>query len=292
MKTYKDLLLEKSNSNIMNLATKANKTEELRELLNKKHKITSDIPYITTTSPAGFAKKYNQLLAKYRSDFKVLFNDVPKGVGPGEVLLSYLSKKLTIGGGSATYDVNLGSNQIEVKACNISRESYAYNFKLGIKSTVALQAAIKEIRTLYSIAKYFIPEIDNSETIKKVEKGEMTSLRKYLTSFDTNIAKGLEKVDVTISKNLDIKYKDIPIGTLSDKDIVKDLKAIAKFGATKLKSWNEIETELAQKLESYKMKYFMFNKKNQEVFYKPSFSGAKINAITSNTLKVMVPVSK
>jgi hypothetical protein len=289
MLSYLDYITEASSSKILQLATTPGKTEELRDVINAKYKIKKQIPYIESKNPNGFIVEYNQLLKKYKKEFTLIFNEVPKGVGPGEVLLSYLSKNVTIGGGSATYDVTLARHKVEVKAVNIG-SGFAYNFRLGVDTRPILQNAITQLKNLFNVAKYYIPAIDNAESVKKIERGEMTTLKKHLKTFDVNQAKGTEEVDIKILRNQDIMFQGTKIGNLKDSGALEQLKTMATTNYTKIKSYDEIEKELAKNMEAHKMSYFFFDIKKLELHFKERLNGAKIDAITSGTLKVKIPI--
>ena len=294
MKKFNEFITEKartnSSSDVLTLAADKSKTEELRELINAKHKITKDVGKISATTPEKFVTEFNKALTKNKAIFTKIFNDVPKGVGPGEVLLAYLSDNVTIGGGRSNFDVELGTHKIEVKAPKVDKNLFAYNFRLGVDSRGALINTLKEIKALYKVAKFYIDEINNDEMLSKIDRGEMTSLKKHLKGFDPSVAAGYEKLDINVFKNQKVIFQGKTIGKLTDKDILSKLKTLATTEYTKIKGYDEIETGLEAKLSSHKMKYFFFNIDTLELYYKPKLSGSVIDTITGGSIKVRVPL--
>jgi hypothetical protein len=295
MKNFKEFIEEarsvsKSSSNIIALASDVDTTDELRSVINEKYKITKDIPKIKGTNPVKFAKDFNKLLLKYTYEFDKIFNDVPTGVGQGEVLLSYLSDEITIGGGSSNFDVLLGSNKIEVKGVSVDKLNFGYNFRLGVDSRGVLISALKDLKSLYKVAKFYIPEIDNAEILSKIDRGELTSLKKHLKKFNPSKAAGFEKLDITVFKNQEVWFKGSKIGSLSDAKLTSNLKTLASTEYTKILSYNEIEQNLSKNLADHNMKYYFFNKHTIQLHYKERLSGTVIDTITGGSIKVRVPL--
>jgi hypothetical protein len=78
----------------------------------------------------------NKLIAQLKTEdsrmFSKLHNYSLKGVGPGEATLFFLINNARLGGGSsAKVDLVVGSEKYEVKAVQVSRDNFAYDFKLG-----------------------------------------------------------------------------------------------------------------------------------------------------------------
>jgi len=95
--------------------------------------------------------KLNLLISKLKeinsSKFLNLHNYNLKGIGPGEVTLYFLLNNAKLGGGaSAGVDLMVGSQAYEIKAIKLSRDGYAYDFKLG--GTVPLADIITDLYTL------------------------------------------------------------------------------------------------------------------------------------------------
>jgi hypothetical protein len=289
MKTFKKFISEArsgSSNTVLALASDNDGTDELRKIVNAQLKIRVKIPKISARTPASFVSKYNKLLSQNKSDFKKIFDLVPTGVGPGEVLLSYLSNAITIGGGSSNYDVQMGNNKIEVKATKIDTNGYAYNFRLGVDSRPALSAAIKDLKDLYNSAKYHISEIDNEETLAKIDRGEMTSLKKHLKLFNPSVATDWEKLPLSIFKNKEIYFNGEKIGSLTERNILKKINELVLTGTKKIKSFDIIEKELSDKLSSHAMQYFFFNIDTKELYYSPEFPTSVIDTITGGSVKV------
>ena len=289
MKSFKKFIWEArsgSSNAVLALASDNDGTDELRKIINKQLKIRTQIPKISARTPASFVNKYNKLLSQNKAVFKKIFDLVPAGVGPGEVLLSYLSNAITIGGGSSNYDVQMGNNKIEVKATKIDTNGYAYNFRLGVDSRPALSAAIKDLKDLYNSAKYHIAEIDNEETLAKIDRGEMTSLKKHLKAFDPAVATEWEKLPLSIFKNKEIYFNGEKIGSLTERNILKKINELVLTGTKKIKSFDIIEKELSDKLSSHAMQYFFFNIDTKELYYSPQFPVSVIDTITGGSIKV------
>jgi len=281
-------------ANIQNLV-KFGENKKYKEQLRKDAaiiaKLSDPLPLMSAKTVKGFVTEYNKLLKKHKADFKKVFDTVPKGVGPGEILLACLHPELTINGGSGSFDVNFGKNEIEVKAVNINK-GIASNFRLGVESKPPILKALTDIRQLYNVVKNFVPEIDTQQWQQKVDKGEMTALRKYLQDFDMKKAEGIQQLDVSIHKNLDVKFNKEVIGKISDDGMQEKLSEMATTKYKKIKSYQDIEKELANNLASHKMKYFFFNIKTCELYYKEELSGTFIESITGGIIKVKCDLTK
>lgn len=81
--------------------------------------------------------KLNNAIAKLKSydrdGYNKLHKYTVKGIGPGEIMLYYLTNTGYLGGGqSAGVDLIVGSKQYEIKAVDITGDGkYAFNFKTG-----------------------------------------------------------------------------------------------------------------------------------------------------------------
>jgi hypothetical protein len=268
---------------ILKLANNVEEFSNFHLYLKKEYKL--EPIQIKATTIKEFVKNYNLALKSNFAMFKKLSEIVPKGVGHGEILLSSLHPKLTINGGSESYDVNFMGDKFEVKGVNINN-GVASNFRLGVESKPAILNALSEIRDLYHLVKIYVPEIDTPAWKIKVDKGEMTALRKFLSNFDLTIAEGLEKLNVSIHKNLDVKHNGVTIGSLLDNDIIKKLKILAVSDYKKIKSYNEIEQELAKELANHDMKYLFLDIKTLKLYYKERLSDTFIESITGGIIKV------
>jgi hypothetical protein len=296
MNTFLDFLIEasktkarsKSSNNYLSLASNTSTTDELRNLVDTNLTIKKTIPKISKKNPGTFVKEYNRLLknSKHAKDIKTIFDIVPKGVGPGEILLSYLSDNIAIGGGTSNFDIKMGNHNIEVKATKVDTEGWAYNFRLGVDSRAALSAAIKDLKDLYNSAKYHISEINNDDVLNKIDRGEMTSLKKYLKPFNPSVATNWEKLPLSIFKNGDIYFKGEKIGDVSSKKVLSVIKELLLTQTKKIKSFVQIEADLSDKLSMHKLEYFFFDIDTKELYYKSSFPKSVIDTITGGSIKV------
>lgn len=92
--------------------------------------------------------KLNQLIADLKRSnndkFQYIHNYNLKGIGPGEVTLYFLLDNAHLGGGtSAGVDLMVGSKAYEIKGVKVTRDRFAYDFKLG--GTVPLSDIINDL---------------------------------------------------------------------------------------------------------------------------------------------------
>lgn len=123
--------------------------QEIQYLITKHFFPKFDLSKTASTFNEGAVNSViNALKSADSAKFKTLLAWTPKGVGPGEVLLYYAVDDVQLGGGSsAGVDIVSGSTGYEVKACDLSKEGYFQNFRLGgtanISGSMKAAAAIK-----------------------------------------------------------------------------------------------------------------------------------------------------
>lgn len=258
-----------------------------------------------------------------KKDIGTLFGIKKVGIGSGEIMMAYLVKNLIIGGGSADVDLNLfdmkaaekGSfkliDKAELKEAFLSGDGFLYGWRTGTKHRGAITVAMREFENLYNAVKTSIPEL-NPETPegKKAQtnafKGEYADVVRAVrdlhpievgpkVSFDLEITPE-DDINVYIQGNL--------IGEIKDSKTMDVVKSILKRDSKPLKSFKDIESDLANAFGNIKGKFVFIqtsgsnketgkgNKNVRGVFYKDNLPGnseeLKINAITQNMIKVMV----
>jgi len=290
MGNFKDFLNE-AKGDMVSLATNKSKdtamTDELRSLVQEKFNIKEMPPKINSNNPISFVNEYTKLLSSHGAAMRTIF-DFNKNIGRGELLLACLSDDIIIGGTSQTYDVDFGKYKIEVKEVNFQSNAMN-NFRLGKESKAAMKVALDKIKYLFSISKYFYPELNTDEFNDKVAEGqELTKLIKFLRNVDVNVLKGQEIVDININKKGRIYFQGNEFARITDTDISDKLKELISIGTKKIDSFEEIEAELVNKLASKNLGYFFFKTGSADLVYKQSLEGSSIDTITQGGIKLKV----
>lgn len=113
----------------------------------------------------------NDLKKENAQGFLNLFKYKVGGVGPGEVMLYFLVNDLVIGGmSSAGADVISGGTTYEVKAVQVNREGYAYDFKMGGTFPDKVLPIIQELAEL--------AEKNGIKKSKEINKTDVDELKK------------------------------------------------------------------------------------------------------------------
>lgn len=277
-------------SQILEMSINRKRLPELRKVVNERSNIKRNIPFINTTNPLEFVEKYNILLKDFSDEFRNIFNIVPVGVGPGEILFSYLCPNLNINGGSSTYDIDLGTNKLEMKGIRIDSHGFAYHFRLGAENTILLNKAWEDIKKIYYAVKIFDKELSSEEVEKNLQRGnfgssKINALRKYSKKDLENYG----NISFNIMKNYDFIIDNKISGNLKDKDFKKNLKKYIDNNIKCVKTLEEINNELEKKLKSKPIPYFFVDTKKLNLYYKKRLSGAVIMDYYK-TLNIKVPL--
>lgn len=271
-------------------------TDKLRELVIGKFDLKNPPPKLSAKNIPDFVKGYNKLLKKYPSEMKTLFDIVPKGTGRAEVMLAFIHDELSIGGGSQNYDVDFFNEKIEVKEVVLSRPRgskavYGGNFRLGVDSTHLLKRAYEELVELYSVARHYIPSIDNDSFAENVyKKGGIAlgELRNWKIPDNLEV----EEIDLNIKKSGYITHNSEIIGNLKDKGILRSILSLFN-SPKKVKSFGEIERTLEAGLAAHDMQYFFFGnlKSGIPLYYKKRIDSIRIEAATGHKVKFQVKLA-
>jgi len=295
---FRDVLEGKVNvkrlneSNVMSMAESqgAEATDALRKHVNEKLGIKADIPKIKTNNFSAFASQYNSLYNQFKKEFISIFNYEVKGIGRGEILLSYLADNISINGGKGDYDVNFGNTKMEVKEV-ATTATYFKNFRLGVLSREYLQKAYNDIKYLYGVAKYHIPEINTAAFEAKVAKGELTTLIKPLKDFVPTNLGDVQRIAVEITKTGKLFFEGREVGNIKNAQAI--ITDILDKETHKFKSFNMIETELRNNLNKKTMPYIFFGdnkgKETAMLFYRKDLGDLEIDTITQGNVKVKIP---
>ena len=124
--------------------------------------------------------KLNILINELRlsNNFNFLHNYNLKGFGPGEITLYFLINTSYLGGGSsAGIDMFVEDKKYEIKAVSITKDGFAYNFKLG--GNVPLSSTIL---SLINLTNYFKLEGNKTEikssVLSKLKELDSSSFKK------------------------------------------------------------------------------------------------------------------
>jgi len=272
---------------------------------------------------SSMQKVWSKMKKASKKDIGTLFGIKKVGIGSGEIMMAYLVKNLIIGGGSADVDLNLfdmkaaekgnfkPTDKAELKESFLSGEGFLYGWRTGTKHRGVITIAMEQLKALYLSIRSSIPEL-NPETPagKKAEsdafKGEYADVVRAIrdlhpievgpkVSFDLEITPE-EDINVYIQGNL--------IGEIKDSKTMDAVKSILKRDSKPLKSFKDIESDLAKGFGNIKGKFVFIqtsasnketgkgNKNVRGIFYKENLPGnseeLKINAVTQNMIKVMV----
>lgn len=278
---------------ILKLATDKSKnaqsTDELREKVASYFKIKTMPPKIKTTNVTKFVTEYNKLLkdSSYNKAMVEIFN-FREDVGRGELLLACLADTIAIGGTSQPYDVDFGRDKIEVKEVNFNSQ-YMNNFRLGKESKASMKKALDDIKYLFSVAKYFYPDLNTTEFNDKMAEGqELTKIIKFLKEVDTKTLVGQEEVEIFLNKKGRVYFQGNEIGRLDDPNILNSLRALTG-SARDLKKFSQIESELVKAISGKSIQYYFFEAKVGTLHYKKNLAGSTIDTITQGGIKFRVP---
>jgi hypothetical protein len=186
--------------------------------------------------------KLNSSLDKMYSlntlSFMELLDYIPKGMGPGEVLLYFILDNAHLGGGnSAGIDIIDNGTEYEIKAVNRKKDGTLYNFKLG--GTVRIAKILDSILNLKD-------ELLNFD--KTIKEGETTGINNdHLKGFESK--KFLKHI-----KNINIKGWD---------DLLKEFQDVAYNGYFKNHPIIFVGSKKANKKETGRIFSILNVKQNQ-----------------------------
>jgi len=268
---------------------------------------------------AGMQQVY-KALSKDIKAANLLFEIKKTGIGGGEILMAYIVENMIIGGGSADIDLNLFDmasaqkgkfsliDSAELKEASMTKDGFLKDWRTGAKHRNVINRALEELKRLYSALVHVVPELDPStqygkDAERKARMGEWTQVVNMIKDIDP-IEINNVKLEVTLQKSADgnivVSRMGQVIGNINDSKTIKTLDSLLQDSSNmKLKSYNEIERELAAGFGSISEKFVFFvtrgatgKKAIQSVHYKANLPNnsdeLKIYHITQNTIKVKV----
>jgi hypothetical protein len=230
-----------------------------------------------------------------------------QGIGRGEIMMAYLIKNCTIGGGSQNYDLTLfdesGNNildKAEMKQARLNGKGYLYGWRTAANHREFIDIARNDLNFLYDSLKNVMPELAEAEVQSKMARGEGSQFIKIVRDIDPVVIQTPLTFDI---KELDgeliiSKVGGKPIGALGDKEILRDIRTLLSGqNTTIIKSYKTIEAELIKGMSSVDEKFVFINTlgKNHKFgefhFYErlPGKPGQMlIDAFTAGTVKVKI----
>ena len=230
-----------------------------------------------------------------------------QGIGRGEIMMAYLIKNCTIGGGSQNYDLTLfdesGNNildKAEMKQARLNGKGYLYGWRTAANHREFIDIARNDLNFLYDSLKNVMPELAEAEVQSKMARGEGSQFIKIVRDIDPVVIQTPLTFDI---KELDgeliiSKVGGKPIGVLGDKEILRDIRTLLSGqNTTIIKSYKTIEAELIKGMSSVDEKFVFINtigtnhKYGDIHFYEklPGKPGQMlIDAFTAGTVKVKI----
>lgn len=230
-----------------------------------------------------------------------------QGIGRGEIMMAYLIKNCTIGGGSQNYDLTLfdeSGNSIldkaEMKQARLNGKGYLYGWRTAANHRQFIDQARNDLNFLYDSLKNVMPDLAEPEVQSKMARGEGSQFIKIVRDIDPVVIQTPLTFDI---KELDgeliiSKVGGKAIGVLGDKEILRDIRTLlGGQNTTIIKSYKTIEAELIKGMSSVDEKFVFINTigKNHKYgdihFYErlPGKPGQMlIDAFTGGTVKVKI----
>lgn len=263
-------------------------------------------------------KKVFQYLNKKSKFMNLLFKQKIQGIGAGEIMLAYIVENLTVGGGSATVDLNLfddnGSvfDECELKEAKLTGAGFLEGWQLGANHAKLSIKTIDDFKALYNEVKFSIPELDpKTDSGKELEDG-FTSGEwgtapngkrfKHLSAIkEIPVGQDREfKLGPGPNGEITVKYNEVLLGNLSDSKTVDKIKSALNAKAkAKVKTFDQIHTELIKSMGGIKEKFLFISTKGpsggktiQKFHFKKNLPGTtdklQLHSITLNKCKFRV----
>jgi len=143
----------------------------------------------------------NKMYGLNTLSFIELLDYIPKGMGPGEVLLYFILDNAHLGGGnSAGVDIVDNGVEYEIKAVNRKKDGTLYNFKLG--GTVRIAKILDAILNLKD-------ELLNFD--KTIKEGETTGINNdHLEGFKSKkFLKHIKNIKMAGWEELKLQFQDV-----------------------------------------------------------------------------------
>ena len=274
---------------------------------------------IDAINESTMQKVYN-LLNKNSAAANLLFEVKKTGIGGGEIMMAYIVENLIIGGGSADVDLKLFDikaaekgnvkliDEAELKEVSLTKDGFLKDWRTGAKHRNVINKALDELKKLYAALVDVVPELNPStdygkEAERKARMGEWTQVVNVIKDIEPVVINNA-KLNVQLKKSVDggmsVYYQGELLGDILDSKVIKKLESIAgDSNSVKVKSYNEIESDLAKDFGNIKEKFVFIRttgstgkKKVGGIYYKGNLPGnsdeLKIYHITQNTIKVKV----
>ena len=127
---------------------------------------------------ASSFKTVYSYLKKNKKAMNELFKQKIQGIGAGEIMLAYIVENLTVGGGSATVDLNLFNDngtvfdECELKEAKLTGAGFLEGWQLGANHAKLSIKTIDDFKALYNEVKFQIPALDpNTDSGKELADG-------------------------------------------------------------------------------------------------------------------------
>lgn len=279
---------------------------------------------INKIDDSSMQKVWSKMNKAGKKEVGALFGIKKVGIGSGEIMMAYLVKNMIIGGGSADVDLNLfdmkaaekGSfkliDKAELKEASLTTDGYLKDWRTGTKHRGVIANAVNDLRTLYLSIRSTIPAIDpTTQEGKAAEKmamgkGEWAQVLRAIKDLDP-IEVGPKvsfDLEITPENDINVYIQGNLIGEIKDSKTMDNVKSILKRDSKPLKSFKDIEKDVASGFGSIKGKFVFIqtsgsnketgkgNKNVRGIFYKDNLPSntdeLKIDTVTQNLVKVKV----
>ena len=211
--------------------------KEIRYLINK-HFFDSFKGDFLKTLDKGSNDQINSLISEIKkfNKFNSVYKLLSASFGAGECLLYYLIDDVILGGESKSFDITSGTDTFEVKAASISKNNFAYNFRMGgTFSTRKIENKLVELANKSGIKKDKEINISDIKQIKTKEPKEWEALEKEFVkiAYDNYFSKHTmiffnhsdsKKKRGFIEKIKDVKREDIFLGRYTSNVLKPQIK--------------------------------------------------------------------
>lgn len=257
-------------------------------------------------------------LKKNKKAMNELFKQKIQGIGAGEIMLAYIVENLTVGGGSATVDLNLFNDngtvfdECELKEAKLTGAGFLEGWQLGANHAKLSIKTIDDFKALYNEVKFQVPALDPNTASGKELAGGFAS-GEWGTAPDGKRFKHLSAIkEIPIGQDrefklgpgpngeITVKYNEELLGNLSDSKTIDKIKAaLATKASSKVKTFDQIHTELIKSMGAIKEKFLFIsttgksgNKSIQNFYFKKNLPGTtdklQLHSITLNKCKFRV----
>jgi len=292
--TFRNYLTENAvAAELGKLSLSLDKKDELRSKIFQLYPKLKGIEqyFFEDTDPNSVSIKYNNLITgKYKKDLLQVADILPKQMGKFEVLMAFLGSNITANGGSGSFDLNLGSNKIEVKMAKYHKQRGGlYNFRFGVNNSAASGNVIKAMSNLMiAYTTVHRPRLMD-KVLKNISKG-IINIKDIDELREVNLSELKAKVEFKVNNSLDVFQRGKNIGSIEDKNTIEKIKQIAKTAS--LKSVEEIEDYFTKAITGAPYGYYIFldTNKGGKCHYFPDLDDIKIMNITEGKVKILVRI--